>query len=684
MNVPYKHSLKTIVTLSILSFLPLLADADNPVRKENVKPVVIRVRSQHPAVDLAAEELARYLGQMAGDPGAAEVVSALPPGGAAIELGLSGDLGVSIKGLADPRRDDAIHIDVRGSKGVIAGSNPRSVLFAAYRFLEACGCRWIRPGKDGDYVPSRPVNDLSAQVDDKAFYRFRGNNNCGAYSFDHLLDRIAWAPKVGLNTFFSEFFLPRGLYNNYYNREYPSFKNPEPRSDEEIRACHELSVREIKRRGMFYHAAGHGWTAKVLGLPESESDHWARPAVPQGKEWMLAMVNGRRDLSRGPTFTDLCYGNPEVRRRLVRGVADYAEQHPEVDYLHVWTDDAMNKTCECPLCRDMRLSDFYIEILNGIDAELSRRDIPTTIVFLIYQDLLWPPEKQRINNPGRFTQMFAPISRPYNKPYDLTATGEGLPPYRLNQNKQPTDEHASMNVLRSWQKVFSREAFVFDYHMVWHHYFDPGYIGFTEVMAEDIRRLPQMGMQGFVSCQNVRGSFPHGYPKYLHARLLWKPKADTDALAREYFAGAFGEGAEQAREYAVTLSRLFEPLFLNSGALFAKDGDKTAALAKLAAVPRVVAAFLPVIEGHLSVGAPAHRQSWKYLSLHAGLAVKIAEAVQAKAGGNQKEANALWEQAIQQVAEDETQTDPVFDIYYFGNTYRRYFTPAKPPRPAQP
>jgi len=68
------------------------------------QPVAIRVRGQHPAVVLAAEELSRYLNQMAGSPGSAEIVSDLPPGGAAIEVGLAEYLGVAIKGLADPRR----------------------------------------------------------------------------------------------------------------------------------------------------------------------------------------------------------------------------------------------------------------------------------------------------------------------------------------------------------------------------------------------------------------------------------------------------------------------------------------------------------------------------------------------------------------------------------------------------
>lgn len=39
--------------------------------------------------------------------------------------------------LKDPSRDDVVHIDATGNGGILAGSNPRSVLFAVYRFLNA-------------------------------------------------------------------------------------------------------------------------------------------------------------------------------------------------------------------------------------------------------------------------------------------------------------------------------------------------------------------------------------------------------------------------------------------------------------------------------------------------------------------------------------------------------------------
>jgi hypothetical protein len=172
---------------------------------------------------------------------------------------------------------------------------------------------------------------------------------------------------------------------------------------------------------------------------------------------------------------------------------------------------------------------------------------------------------------------------------------------------------------------------------------------------------------------------------YAHARLLWNPSQNADQLARAYFAGAFGDRSEQARQYMAKLSELFAPLYLDRETLMGKDGAdaKRAALAKLAEVGPTVARFRPVIDGHLSVADPAQRESWKYLSLHANMVLKLAAGLQARVEGNRKAADASWKQLVEQVAEREAETDPVLDIRWFLSTYqdRRLFSPARPARP---
>jgi len=630
--------------------------------------ITIGLKTRHPAIVLAGDELAKYLGRMAGDPGAAVVVTESSP---KIALGLLSDFGVKVDGVADPALDDAIYIDVRNSKGVIAGSNPRSVLFAAYRFLESCGCRWIRPGPDGDYVPSRPVNKLSVQLKDKAANRFRGNMNAGTYSIDYILSKIEWNAKVGLNTFFNEFLIPKKNYVNWYSRKYPSQKAPEPRSDAEILAYHELLNREVKRRGMFLQAGGHGFNARFLGNPEIECDHEGTIVITDEKLEFLALVNGERLKGRSPTTSELCYSRPDVQHGLARIVADYAEKRPEVDCLHFWFDDRSNNTCECERCRDKKPSEFFVQILNGIDRELTRRGLPTRIAFLIYQDLRWAPDVERFANPDRFVLMFAPSGRIYDDPYQLPPPGLSLPPYQLNKNPGTRDVREHVAFLREWQRMFRGPGFVYDYHMVWYHFYDQGYYGLMEVMAEDIRRLPQMNLHGFVSCQNQKAFYPHGFPIYAHARLLWNPQSQVDDLARDYFQGAFGPEGALALEQMKTLSDLFSPQYFYRKSR-AKDlvcpGDEGIPQ-KLSRIAEVVQKFRPVIERNLSRGHPAHQLSWKYLSVHAGMVVPMAAALQSRAEGKSKDEANHWKAVRQYVIEHEAITENVFDFFWFQRTF---------------
>ena len=645
---------------------PSCQAAENSAPAAKKVSVSIRLVRNDPVIQFAADELVRYIELMADDKSAADVETfGFPPAGEVkplIKLGLFSDFGIKVDGIADPEQDDAVYVKVKDTTGIIAGSNPRSVLFAAYRFLEANGCRWIRPRRDGDYVPHRTINNLAADIKDKAFYRFRGNSNCGTFSADDVVDRIAWSPKVGLNVFLIEFMLPKRQYNNYSSRPYPSLGTPHELTIDEAQAFHDLSVKELKRRGLIYHGVGHGWTGLVAGCSETQSDHHARPTPDPDKVKFLALNKGERAMTNGPTLTDICHGNPEAQQRFARCVADYATRHPEIDCLHVWLDDKPNNCCECPLCKDLFISDSYVKLLNRIDAELTRRKMDTKIVFIIYHETLWKPLKEKLKNQKRFFMMFAPISRDYTVPYptELPANVDTTP-YELNKCKLPKGVDTNIAMMKGWREVYQGPCFVYEYHMVWAHYFDFGYYDFAKVMGEDIRRLKKLGMDGMVSCQVGRANFPTGFPMKLHAQLLWNPNQDTDMLAAEYFQAAFGKDWAKALDYCKSLSKVSAFHYKRT-----TKEERQIFVEKMAEATKILKAFRPFIKEHTGIEPAVVQDSWKYLDLHSDITELFINALATQASGAKKaEYTAAWQKMVDEIARTEDQTHPVFDLFWF-------------------
>ncbi len=645
----------------------------------------IKVLASNVTLEYAAEELRKYLLRMGSGHDSSDESVADSNDRVEIALGLFPDIGVHLGFTFEPEWDDAICIDIKNSRGFIGGSNPRSVLFGVYRFLEGNGCRWIRPGADGDFVPISDVFRLECHLCDKAHSRFRGINNCGANSLEHVLDKIEWAPKLGLNIFFNEMLLPKMLFDLWYGHEYPSLIEAEYRSVAELQSYNRQVIESIKKRGLFYHTGGHGWAAELFGISVAESND--RPYVfeftdmdriagriKQEERHFLAEVDGRRAVDRqGLRFTELCYGNPEVRRRLARCAADVIESSPEIDVLHFWMlSDAWNNHCECDSCRGIRPSEFYIMVLNGIDEELTQRGLATRICFLIYLEFMWAPVIEKIRNPDRFVMMFAPSSRNYEAPYPLDVAESDLPPFSYNDNPEYLPMEAYMASLRDWKRIFRGPSFAFDYHMVWHFHFDLGGYGFTKTMSEDIRRLPAIGLEGMVNCQIVRSSFPTAFPTYLNARLLWNPEEQTRRIASDYFDSAFGPDALSSIDYLLRLSTLSHPDYFYRSSMESDEATRIV-VQDLLSLPATVDRYRPTIEkGTCRVNA-LQAESWKYLSIHSDLVVLLSHALRAKAEGSQKIADAYWDRVVEYVMANERRILDGFDPYWFFASFESMY-----------
>ena len=521
--------------------------------------IILAAIGNHETVTYAQEELFRYLHRMdaslfidcrryaAKDEGKQNV----------LWIGLDGSLPYS-------ELDDAIRIDVANGAGVLTGSNERSVLIAAYRFLRELGCRFLRPGEDGDVVPQQVLacGALSVRVEEAASYRHRGITIEGSIGYEHVKNILEWIPKAGMNGYFIQARNPYSFFARWYQHTGNPYAEEEPLdSDDTQRLCDRL-LEEIRKRSLLYHAVGHGWTYESLGITQFGTMPGGGP-IPEEISRHFALTNGRREVWQGRIAdTNLCYSDPLVRDKVTSCIVDYCREHPEIDYLHFWLADGTNNHCECEECRKHLPSDYYVLMLNELDEKLTEAGLDTRIVFLIYVDLLWAPETWALENPDRFVLMFAPITRTYTKALADCDPNEPvrLQPYARNQNRMPSSVAENVVRLRQWQNMGSKDSFDFDYHLMWDHYSDPGYYLCAEILHKDMVTLDQIGLNGNLSCQVQRVCFPTGLPMYAMARGLWDKTSRFEDISAEYFRAAFGENGPAVEAYLAALSRLLRGL----------------------------------------------------------------------------------------------------------------------------
>lgn len=647
-------------------------------------PFLLQYRDDNPVIQFAAQELQKYLVQM--DPSISFHLSpAIITPGEGLSLGLYEDFGLPVPAVTSPEMDDCLHIAVNGGQGVIAGLNPRAVLLGVYRFLEEAGCRFLRPGKDGELIPAVALEMIHVQLDSTPTYRYRGLCIEGAVSLEHMLDNVDWAAKVGLNSYFLEFMVPFTFFDRWYSHEQNPEMAQEPVTPEQVSGFMQEIESEIFRRGLAYHHPGHGWTCESLGIPGLGWFPTEFNLKPETRE-LLAEVNGKRELFHGVALnTNLCYSNPKARQTVVEYAVQYVKEKPGIDFLHVWLADSLNNHCECPNCREMLPADLYIKLLNEMDSAFQAAGLETKIVFIVYLELLWAPEKEKLNHPDRFVLLFAPISRSYSKPYDTDLEGIRLPEYHRNQVVLPTSIRENLAYLRAWQKLFSGDSFTYEYYFMWDCYLDPGYYEAARVLHEDVRRLKQIGLNGIMSDQSQRSFFPTAFGMHVMARMLWDDTREFDDLADWYFRADFGEDGPAVRAYMQALSRLFDPpyvrgerhpgdeaLNLRVAGVNQSAVDDTAAR-NLAQVPGVIEDFRQTIQKNLQHPLACRARSWQILAYHAELCLLLARALEERAQGHAEEARRWWEQTKAYARQTEKDLHPVLDVFEFISVLQSRF-----------
>ena len=614
----------------------------------------------------AADEFARILTRM--DPNARTEFVA-EAGNSTVEIGLSPTR--PIPKVDDPALDDAIAVSVSCGCGYITGSNERSVLIAVYKFFEAAGVSYIRPGRDGERIPRRDSLTLSVTLAEKAAARYRGICPEGSAGYEHLCDIVDFAPKLGMNIVFTQLWRPTFMLDRWYGNDKSPAHAPHkltPESQDAIVAEYDA---QITLRGLDHHRMGHGWIPSILG---EKTGLWhgisEQGLLRDEHRELVAEIGGKRELFNGSAVdTSFCYGNPKARGLIVDEAVAYAAAHPEVKTLHFWLADQPSNQCECSLCRDTLPSDFYVDMCNELDAELTARGITTRIVFLAYLELLWTPKRARIKNPDRFMLLFAPIRRPYERPLLAEAEGE-MPAFVRNVWRNPCDNFSVLQSLKSWQTQFPGECVLFDYHLMWDMYNDLGGEQVARMLGRDMVDLPESGMCGMISCQGIRIAMTGALSMRLMAHALWHGTLDDEAETARFYNEAYGSGGASVRSLLKAVTAALDPNMLRGKTPITPAHVDVCKNAKEA-----IAAFAPALSTGIASTDFTVRLSYIYLGEQLRLADSLIDFVIASIEKDDPKGRRIWQSCLTLAREIESLYPRALDAFELSLVWHRHVLP---------
>jgi len=604
-----------------------------------VQPVGFEYSLEH-----AARELVKYLPQLSPvTVGALPAVASLPSDTPAqIVVGTAADLaGAGLGALPKvDDLDDALAIIPKAGRLYLVGSNARSALYAAYRLLEELGVVFLRPGPGGEVIPPRRALSLPKKpIRETASYRHRGICIEGSPRLEHTLDVLDWMAKKKMNTFQLQFRHAGVFWRRGYNQspETDAATRARRLSDEDCIVLDDRVIAHCKQLGMIVHRVGHGWTAATLGYQGIDWNETPTGPVPAHTRLWLAEVRGRRDFFRNePTNTELCYSNAEAREAFLQTVMSYARQHPEVDALHVWLSDAINNKCECAGCRHYTPTDWYMLLVNELGRRLEAEGLKTRIVLLGYFELIWPPEKVKLEARNSIF-MYAPMGRCYRHHIADEKCGDthdlSRPP--LNAFRPLGGNRTVAALAKLWKRERPPDTFLFDYHL-WDPVWKDGFgLDLGAVMAQDIKDMETLGLNGLVSCQCIRAFYPHPYLPAAMADLMWDRRTPIALHRKRIMSAAFGKHAKEAEAYLASLVKVTRvgPSYKHQ-TIFSAPKEQAPRIGQAAALAEN--AWKRFASAARTERSPAIKTSLELIALHAEQVVLISKAYLAGLKGDGK------------------------------------------------
>ena len=569
-----------------------------------------------------------------------------------------------------PGANDTFSYWVKNCQGRIWGNNERSVLLGVYSYLRTIGFEFPYPGERGEIIPKfSSCHQLETDsVFVEADYYHRGVCIEGANSLENVLEFIEWLPKMGFNSFFVQFKKPDVFFERWYHHVFNPTWTAEKKSRKDLDFMLEEVTAAMKKRGLMLHRVGHGWTAECLGYDSLGWQESEKEISPDTKE-MAALIQGKRSLwKKVPANTNLCYSSERVKEKISDLVVEFAKKEREADYIHFWLADECNNICECDNCKPNILADQYVQILNLIDEKLEKEQLNTKIVFLLYQELLYAPEKETIKNPERFCLMFAPISRDFEHSYPVQLPQVPITPYQRNRFVLPQKIEENLMMYQSWLEKYEGEIFFYDYPLGRAHYGDFGYMKIARIIYDDLDALKVLKSHGYMSCQELRIMTPTGLPNYIMGNRLLYKESDFETLRSRYFTALYGRAGEECIQYLQSLSDLSDTNYFNGHG----PRRQPQLACNFKRIEALIEEFLPRIEELKQEVSLQQQENLEHLKYHGEYSKRLAKALYYLSLGEEESANYYYGEFCSYVQGIEKEIQQYLDVYRIIEVSTKY------------
>lgn len=419
-------------------------------------------------------------------------------------------------------KEDGFAIRTMGEQVVLAGTNERSILYAAYRFLEHLGVRF--------FAPVFPFYDGWAEhVPSEASIRIAALNILEVASFKHRRKYVeeGWSHTPRTVTQLLDWMVKQRLNVLVYPYDYEALGIV---SWDSWRV--EL-IPELAKRGIVLQVGGHGYQSF---LPPSRYQAAHPDWFPDPDDPVVA------EGTPGPANV-FHVGNEKALQTYIDNVIAYLQSHPEIGIFEAWPPDEA-KWPSSVVGEFGSIANAEAHVTRALSAALRQANPGVTVEVIAYIPSTEPPDRELMYDDSTIVDI-APFDRSYAEP--------------LFESHDPRNRYYD-RLLKKWQDGgFRGDMGIYEYYRKYSWHSLP--VILPRLIGDEIPYYLSRGANGLGIYSEPADWLTYELIHSLVAAMSWDAGLRADDYVDAYLKSRFGAAAEEMRAYVALMEQAGRLLF---------------------------------------------------------------------------------------------------------------------------